>query len=748
MPNRRQFLAGSAAALALATLPQMPAAAATRAAGRGPNIVLILADDLGYGELQSYSPQQNIKTPRIKALADNGLRFTRAYSAAPVCAPSRCSLLTSLHAGHSAVRQNPFPEDQGQGSLRDGDTTFAEVLRSRGYRTACIGKWGFGPELADQSSHPNARGFEEFYGSINHGHAQDYYPDYMWLNGDKVPISENAGGADGKFVIDLFEERALEFIDTHAGGEDPFLLLLTPTLPHAPNEIPDADTVAYPDSLGWGTAEKKHASQVVRLDTLVGRVVDRLSAKGVAGDTLIIITSDNGPHEEGTPAVNPDKYNANGPLRGYKRNLYEGGIRIPLIISQPGTITPGTTDRPTPQIDLLPTFAELAGAPVPSDIDGKSIAALLTGGTAPTHSYLFWMRNDPYWGTKSNNEDGGRGNRLAEAVRREQDGLKAVRFAPGRDRPERDEDWEVELYDLTTDWGETNNIAATNTRAVDELMGLMRAAWDPKDNRKSYGVVIGGTTIAVPGQAFTVRTTLGNASDSAWANPSLRLVVPSGWTAAATTASTAGSVAAGGSFQVTWSVTPPAGTTVGSSFRLQAEATATVDGTPLTFTDDRIVTAFASRPTAPSQSTFLSDLPWASMSNGWGPAEKNKSNGTQAAGDGPAISLAGTTYAKGLGVHAKSDIVFNLGGMAKRFTAWVGIDDFSAQQSGAGSVRARILGDGELLFDSRNALTASSGPKRVDVDVTGVFALRLLVEDANGNGAWDHTSWASPWVTV
>ncbi|MEV8434682.1 sulfatase-like hydrolase/transferase [Streptomyces chartreusis] len=741
MPNRRQFLAGSAAALALTTLPQVPATAAPRAAGRAPNIVLILADDLGYGELGSYG-QQIIKTPRIDALAAQGLRFTQAYSSAAVCAPSRCSLLTSLHTGHSAVRQNPFTGDPGQGSLRDGDTTIAEVLRSRGYRTGCVGKWGFGPEVADQPSHPNARGFEEFYGYIDHGHAHNYYPDYLWHNGEKSPIAENANGATGKFAIDLFEQRALDFIDTHAA--EPFLLFLAPTLPHFPNVVPAADMVDYTGP-NWGTAEKAHASQVARLDALVGSVVDRVKARGIEQDTLILVTSDNGPHEEGSPAVDPNKYDANGPLRGYKRNLYEGGIRIPLIASRPGTVAAGTTARPTPQLDLLPTFAELAGAPAPSDIDGKSMAALLNGGTAPAHPHLFWMRNDPYSGSRSNTEDGGRGNRWAEAVRKGD--LKAVRFAPARDPKAPDSQWVVQLYDLAKDPGEKSDIAAANPTAVAELTALMRSSQVANYQRRTYGVVIGGTTLAVPGKPFTVATTLGNASASAWSTAEVRLALPSGWQARATTASTASSVAAGGSLQVTWEVTPPSGATTGASFTLRANATATAGGNALAFVDDRVVTTVAALPQPPTADAYLSDLDWASASNAWGPVERDASNGKQAAGDGTPISLAGTTYTKGLGVHARSEIIFNLGAKAKRLTAVVGLDDFSVSRSTAGGVRARVFGDGVPLFDSR-PLTPATGPKQIDVDVTGVHALRLLVEDANNNGSYDHTSWANAKVTV
>ncbi|MFD5340659.1 sulfatase-like hydrolase/transferase [Streptomyces hawaiiensis] len=735
MPSRRQFLSGSAAALALATLPGAPtAAAATTTAGRAPNIVLVLADDLGWSELGSYG-QKLIDTPRLDELAAQGLRFTRAYAPAAVCAPSRCSLLTGLHTGHATVRQNPFSGPQG--SLLEGDTTFAEVLRSRGYRTACIGKWGFGPDLADQPSHPNARGFEEFYGYINHGHAHEYYPTYLWHNGQKVDIPENANGAMGTYAPDLMEQRALDFIDVHS--TEPFLLFLTPTLPHAPSDIPHADQYA---GESWSSADKKHAAQVTRLDTMVGRVVDRLKALGIAQDTLVLIASDNGPHEEG--GVNPNTFDANGPLRGIKRNLYEGGVRVPLIAWQPGKVRVGSTDRPTPLTDLLPTFAQLAGAPAPSDIDGISVVSLLSSTSSQWHNHLYWMRNDPYSSTLSGQADSGRWNRVAEAVRKGP--LKAVRFAPARDRTAPDSQWHFELYDLATDPGEATNIAASRPTDVAAMTALMRSSWVDKYIRKAFGLNLKGPGLAIPGKTFTVSATVGNASTSTWTNPLVTLTAPTGWQVRATTPTTQPQIAAGGSSVVTWEVTPPSAAAP-APVTLRAEATATYNGNPVKFTDEELTEVVSTIPAPPTASAYLSDLPWVWAKNGWGPVERDMSNGKQGAGDGPAISIAGTTYTKGLGVHAPSEILYNLGGKAKRFTATVGIDDFSANQSTAGCVRATVVADGAQIFDSLK-ITAASGGKKVDVDVTGVQVLRLIVQDANDLGSYDHTSWASAFITL
>ncbi|MEU9421040.1 sulfatase-like hydrolase/transferase [Streptomyces sp. NPDC048272] len=375
MPSRRHFLAGSAAAVGLAALPQVAGAAPASAAEATtpPHLVVILADDLGYGDLGAYG-QKLITTPRIDRLAAEGLRFTDAYAAAAVCAPSRAALLTGLHTGHAAVRANP--DSGGQGGLGAGDTTFAEVLRARGYRTGLFGKWGFGPEAGEQPSHPGARGFEEFYGYIDHGHAHQYRPAYLWHNGARETLPA------GTYAPTAIAERALGFIDAHAAGPDPFLLFLTPNLPHAPSEIPDVGAYA---ARSWTQENKAHAAQISLLDAQVGAVVDRLTAHGIADRSVVLVASDNGPHEEG--GVNPDLFDANGPLRGYKRNLYEGGVRVPLIAWSPGRIAPGTVSaRPTPLYDLLPTLADLAGAPAPADIDGLSAAPALTGAPATARS--------------------------------------------------------------------------------------------------------------------------------------------------------------------------------------------------------------------------------------------------------------------------------------------------------------------------------------------------------------------------
>ncbi|MFE6780719.1 sulfatase-like hydrolase/transferase [Streptomyces sp. NPDC057680] len=744
MSSRRRFIAGSAATLGLGALPgtavaadaqAAPAAAGTGSAAaptRPPNLVVVLADDLGRGELGAYG-QKLITTPRLDGLAAEGLRFTDAYSTAAVCAPSRCSLLTGLHTGHATVRANP---SGAQGSLTAADTTFAQVLRARGYRTGVIGKWGFGPESADQDSHPNARGFEEFHGYIDHGHAHQYYPAYLWHNGVKEPIAANAGGAKGAYAPDLLRQRALDFLDRHAA--EPFLLLLTPTVPHAPSDIPAHGAYA---SRSWSAADKGHAAQVSLFDALVGDVVDRLGALGLADDTIVLVTSDNGPHEEG--GVNPDLFDSNGPLRGYKRNLYEGGVRVPLVAWGPGRVRTGTSDRPTPLTDLLPTLAELGGAPAPSDVDGLSVAPLLAGGTeAALHDHLYWFRDERGVTSRANAQDKQRATWLAEALRK--DRWKAVRFAPVRDHALPDDQWQVELYDLATDIGESSDLASRHPARAAELVALMRSSWEDSYPRAAFGTTLTVPSLAVPGQAFTVTAALANGSSRPWSSAALALRAPTGWTVQAVTPTAAAQLAPGAALTVGWQVTPRAGAPASTPWTLTAEGTALAPGGPVRYEDAGLVTT---PPPAPTRDSYLSDLTWIRAVNGWGPVERDTSNGKNAGGDGTPIAFGGTTYAKGLGVHAHSDVAFHLGGVGDRFTALVGIDDFSARQSSAGATRATVYGDDRVLFTSP-VLTAAGGPVPVDVDVRGVRVLRLEVADADARTSFDHTSWALARVTV
>ncbi|MEU6200050.1 sulfatase-like hydrolase/transferase [Streptomyces sp. NPDC047061] len=566
MPSRRRFLTGAAAApVALAAVggcedgdaaqpaaehprptvkPAVAAPAAQHPSDR-LNFVVILADDLGYGELGSYG-QQLMHTPRLDALAAEGLRFTQAYAPAPVCAPSRCSMLTGLHGGHATVRTNPWGPG-GQGALTDRDFTFAEALRALGYRTGLIGKWGFGPNTPGITpSHPNARGFEEFYGYLTHHHAHDYFPEYLWHNGTREEIPANKDGAQQVYAPDLISERALGFLNTHR--DEPFLLYLAPTVPHAPSKDPHVG--AYADR-PWTGPNKRHAAQVTTFDTLVGDVTDKLTALGLADNTVVLVTSDNGPHEEA--GTDPDLFDGNGPLRGYKRNLYEGGIRVPFIAWSPRHVKAGTTDRPTPLTDLLPTLADLAGAPAPADVDGLSIAPLLRGSAAAArHDSLYFYRNHDGVTARQNAADQGRGDRLAEALR--SGDLKAVRFAPGQNRRVPDDQWDVELYDLARDPGEEHDLAAARPARADALVKLMHASWAPVYPRKPFGVTL---EVGGRGTEFTVTATLANGSARPWNAARLTLDTPSGWLVHARDTATAPRLDPGERHTVHWRVTRP-----------------------------------------------------------------------------------------------------------------------------------------------------------------------------------------------
>ncbi|MEU6714854.1 arylsulfatase [Nonomuraea sp. NPDC046802] len=458
---------------AFGSSPAEAAEAAEAVAGlpSRPNIIVILADDLGWGEIGSQG-QRLIKTPNLDRLAAEGVRFDTAYSGAPLCAPSRCALLTGLHAGHGTVRENP--EGGPQRSLTDADLTFAELLQLSGYRTACIGKWGFGPEQAGQASHPNVRGFEEFFGYIGHAHAHQYFPKYLWHNGTKVRLNGK------QYAPHLFRERAIEFIQHDS--DDPFLLYFATNLPHSPSVIP-GDAGPY-ENRPWSGPNRRHAAQVARLDTDVASLIRALRDAGVADDTLVLFTSDNGPHRE--KGVTPWLFDSNGPFRGDKREVYEGGIRVPLIAWSPG-LRHRVVSQPVASWDLLPTLADLAGVPIPAHLDGRSFKGLLTGAGAPKHDHLVWNRP-----------------RKAQAIRRGR--WKLVRWAPkiGGAGPE----GRIELYDLHTDQGEQHDLAAERPELTEELTRTLDASIGP-DPRTPYGL-----KTQVKGDQLVV--TLFNGSSVAW----------------------------------------------------------------------------------------------------------------------------------------------------------------------------------------------------------------------------------------
>ncbi len=501
-PTRRAFLAGTGG-LVTAPLAFPIAESLTGAADEAqaaalparPNFVIILSDDLGWAELGCYG-QKLIRTPNIDRLAAQGLRFTNAYSGAPLCAPSRATLLTGLHSGHATVRENP--EGGRQHSMTPADVTFGSLLKLAGYRTACIGKWGFGPEVPDQVSHPNARGFGEFFGFIDHKHAHQYWPQYLWHNRTTVTLNRT------RYAPTLFLEHAKRFIRRSAASGEPFLLYYPNTLPHAPSDVP-GDAGIYRNR-PWTRSNRRHAAQVTLLDSHVGELVRTLREAGVADSTVLIFTADNGPHRE--KGVDPELFDSNGPLRADKRDVYEGGIRIPMVVWSPSLPGRGRViDEPVAFWDILPTLADLAGMPVPAHLDGRSMRGLLTGGDHEGHEYLFWNRP-----------------RKAQALRRGD--WKAVRFHPGIAGA--GPGGRFELYDLAADLGEKRDVAAEHPDLVAELNALMDASVGP-DPRRPYGMHVGGGTTAVAGRPHEVVVHLRNGSDETWTGLRLRMQAPPGW---------------------------------------------------------------------------------------------------------------------------------------------------------------------------------------------------------------------------
>ncbi|HEX3659134.1 MAG TPA: arylsulfatase [Pirellulales bacterium] len=419
---------------------------------RRPNIVLILADDLGYGDLGCYG-QKLVKTPNLDRLAAEGVRFTDAYAGSTVCAPSRCALMTGLTTGHGRVRGNALVP------LRPQDTTVAEVLHRAGYATGIVGKWGLGE--AGSTGTPNLKGFDSWFGYLDQKHAHNYYPEYLWQNDHLVPITGNVaphGVATqrAQYSHDLFAAQALDFLDYHR--QDPFFLYLAFTLPHANNEARDRgmevpSDAPYSDD-DWPQAQRNHAAMITRLDAAVGRLLARLDKLGLADDTIVFFSSDNGPHREG--GADPAFFHSSGPLKGYKRSMHDGGIRVPTIVRWPGRIEAGRVDAfPWAFWDFLPTAAELSGAAVPPKLDGISILPELLGAARAgrpqqPHEYLYWEFYE-----------GG----FQQALRMGH--WKAVRSKLGGP---------IELYDLATDLGESHDIAAEHPDVIAKIDKLLAAA--------------------------------------------------------------------------------------------------------------------------------------------------------------------------------------------------------------------------------------------------------------------------------
>ncbi|MCC9642850.1 arylsulfatase [Rhodopirellula sp. JC740] len=451
-----------------------------------PNIVFILADDLGYADLGCYG-QELIQTPRLDQMAAEGMRFTDFYAGNTVCAPSRSVLMTGMHMGHTHVRGNASGPDMSKQSLRDEDVTVAEVLKAAGYTTALCGKWGLGDDApGGREGLPRKQGFDHFYGYLNQVHAHNYYPEFLWRNETKEPLrnvverrDRSYGGFTGGMAVqrvdyshDLIAEDALDFIREKAekSREQPFFLYLSLTIPHANNEgtgmsgngqeVPDYGIYSDKD---WSDQDKGQAAMITRMDSDVGRILDLLAELKIDQDTVVMFSSDNGPHNEG--GHNPERFDPAGPLRGMKRALTEGGIRVPLIVRWPGTTPPGTVSDHIGYFgDLMATTAELAGTEFPEDADSISFAPSIVGRpeAQQSHDYLYW---EFY-------EQGGR-----QAVRAGK--WKAIR-QPWMNGP-------IELYDLESDLGETKNLAKQHPEIVKRMETAMAEAHVPHPNWQARG---------------------------------------------------------------------------------------------------------------------------------------------------------------------------------------------------------------------------------------------------------------------
>ena len=423
-----------------------------------PNIIFILADDLGYGDVSCYG-QKRFATPNIDRLAAEGLRWTQHYAGATVCAPSRCSLMTGLHGGHAYIRGNREVQPEGQAPLEAEAVTVAEGLRRAGYVTGGFGKWGLGP--VGSEGDPNRQGFDEWFGYNCQRQAHSYYPDHLWHNDRKVVLEGNRDGGQQTYSQDLIAEEALAFIRRHK--DRPFFCYVPFTIPHAAMQVPEDSLARFrgkwpePPVTGGHYARQEapraaFAAMVTRMDADVGRILDLLADLGIDGNTLVMFTSDNGPHKEG--GHDPDFFDSNGPLRGYKRDLYEGGIRVPFVARWPGHIQPGrVTDHLAAFWDFLPTAWELAGLEPPEDIDGISYVPTLLGGEQRPHEYLYWEFHEQ--GRK-------------QAVRM---GVWKAVYLVAADR--------FELYNLAEDLAETRNVAEQHPQIANRMRRIMRQAHRP-----------------------------------------------------------------------------------------------------------------------------------------------------------------------------------------------------------------------------------------------------------------------------
>lgn len=452
------------------TLSAVFSPASMISASEKPNIIYIMADDLGYRDLSCYG-QKVIKTPNIDKIAAEGMMFTQHYSGSAVCAPTRCMLLTGMHAGHAQVRNNSAgifknkadkknPAGEGQYPLKRGTETIGTVLQKQGYETLAVGKWGLGGP--DNEGSPKKQGFDHFFGYLCQRQAHNYYPTHLWRNDRMVKLDGNGDGKQvtGKqYAPDLIKDEVLGFIDKNK--KKPFFIYYATIIPHVSLQVPLDDphlaeyekTVKDPKPFNGGgsyvknaTPHATYAAMISRLDSYVGEVVARLKKHGLYDKTLIIFTSDNGPTNAGGGGAS--FFNSAGELRASKGSLYEGGIRVPFVARWKGNIKPGSkSDHASAGWDMLATFADLTGAKLKSKGDGISMLSALTGkGTQKKHDHMYWELG-------------------SQAAVRKGD-WKAYRRGGGK----------VMLYNLANDIGEKKNLAASEAEKLKELTALLKSS--------------------------------------------------------------------------------------------------------------------------------------------------------------------------------------------------------------------------------------------------------------------------------
>ncbi|MEO2010441.1 MAG: arylsulfatase [Pirellulaceae bacterium] len=469
LPLRRRFMINPKVSTIIAKKSLIIAAAVlavVNASAHGettkPNVVYILLDDAGYGDLSCYG-QKKFSTPRIDTLAKQGLRFTQHYAGCTVCAPTRSVLMTGKHTGHTFIRGNKEVQPEGQYPLADDIVTVAELLSGAGYTTGAFGKWGLGNP--GSKGDPIHQGFDVFFGYNCQRQAHTYYPTHLWDNGDRVAL-------DGKtYAHDLIIDEALEFIRDNR--EQPFFCFLPVTIPHAAMHVPASYSAPFREKFSQfeqkigkyrGPLVKNpiaaFAGMMTKMDEDVGRLLDLLNELGLEENTIVMLSSDNGPHREG--GHDPVFFDSNGPLKGFKRDLFEGGIRAPFIVRWPGK-TPANEecDLVSAHWDVLPTLCELAGAAVPNDVDGISLVPTLTGKpqSQKQHEYLYW---EFY----------------------EQGGKRAARFGRWKAvqlNVHKTPDGPIKLYDLSNDLGEQHDLSATQQEQVTEAVRIFKHAHTPSD---------------------------------------------------------------------------------------------------------------------------------------------------------------------------------------------------------------------------------------------------------------------------